>query len=341
MVAEQKETLVLNKRRLPLLAVALTLSSVLVAVSAGSVHAQSRGAKAGITIGVLIPEENQNAYSAAYAKDIQLTAKKLGVNVIVLNSNYTASVQQAQMKELIAKKVDGIVLWPGVAGTTLPMLLGAKAANIPVNISNSVVAKNENKYFHSYTGPSDYRVGVSQAKLVARLLHKKGNIVEIEGVPGNEPTIERLAGLKDKLAKIAPKIKLLSVQPANWLQAKAESATAELLTRYGSKVNAVVTQDDVMAAGAAQAIESAGLKGKVKLIGSGFYTMTPPLLKSGVETATVFQSPCWDGVMAMRQIVRVVQGKTVPKQIIMPIPAVAKGNPKHYKPMGCIPGVTP
>jgi ABC-type sugar transport system substrate-binding protein len=292
-----------------------------------------------ISIGFLIPEENQNAYSASYAANVRKAAQNAGVKVTLLNSNYTASIQQAQMKELIAKKVDGIVLWPGIAGTSLPMLLNAKAAGIPVNISNSAVSEKEAPYYHTYTGTDDFGKGKAQGKLVAKHMNNRGNIVVIEGQPGSGPAISILKGVKAALAEVAPAMKILAVQPGDWQQAKAATATANLLSRYGGRVDAVVASDDVMAAGSAQAIKSAGLTGKVKLFGMGYYAMTPPLLNSGAETATLFQSPCWDGVMALRQMVAVIQGEKVAKQTIMPVPAVAKGT--KLEPNGCLPGVAP
>jgi len=289
-------------------------------------------------IGVLVPEENQNAYSAAYSSDIKKKAATLGVTVTVLNSNYTASIQQAQMQQLIAKKVDGIILWPAVFGTTKTMLLAAQRAKIPVVISNSIVSPLEKELFRTFTGPSDIRIGNNQADVVNKLLNGKGNVIIIEGQPGNTAATGRLNGFKDQIAKVAPGIKVLGSQPGNWLQAMSQTATSNLLTRYGSQVSAVVTADDVEAAGAGQAIAIAGMTGKVKLVGSGYYEVTPPLIQNGSETATLFQSPCWDAVHAMQAMNSVLKGETVDSEYLMPVPVVTKDNASQYTPMGCLPG---
>jgi ribose transport system substrate-binding protein len=289
-------------------------------------------------IGFLIPEENQNAYSAAYAADVTKKAAALGVHVTILNSNYTASVQRSQMQQLIAQKVNGIVLWPAVYGTTESMMLAARKANIPVDVSNSVVSPQEKSLYHTFTGPSDTRIGAEQADEVNTLLHGHGNVVIIEGQPGNTAATGRLNGFEQQIKHVAPGVKVLGVQPGNWLQAMSQTATSNLLTRYRGKVNAVVAADDVAAAGAAQAISSAGLTGKVKLVGSGYYQMTPPLIKNGEETATLFQSPCWDAVYALQKMVDVLEGHGVTSQYLMPVPVVTKANAGHYHPMGCLPG---
>ena len=286
---------------------------------------------------MLIPDPLAQAYAASYVQVMKKEAAQLGVNVIIDESNYTASVQQSQMQELIAKKVNGIILFPAIYGTTASMLTQAKAANIPVNISNSVVSPQEAPLYHTFTGPSNVHLGELQAKLVNKLLGGHGNIIYITGQPGNSTAIQREQGLKSGLAK---GITILGTQPGNWLQAPSETATANLLTRFGSKVNLVVAADDTSAAGSAQAIKNAGLTGKVKLVGSGYYQVTPPLMKSGQESATLFQSPCWDAVTAMQKMAAVVLGQSVSKNYIMPLPSVTQSNYKKFTPMGCLPGTS-
>jgi ribose transport system substrate-binding protein len=320
------------------LAVGLASASLVACASSGMPLNSDTAASKQFTIGVLVPEENQNAYSASYSANIKKKAESLGVKITVLNSDYNAATQQSQMDQLIAQKVDGIILWPAVAGTTSTMLLAAKKAGIPVNISNSVVSADEKDLYKTFTGPSDTRIGENQADIVNTLLNGKGNAIIIEGQPGNSAAAGRLNGFKDQIASKAPGITILGSQPGNWQQAEAQTATSNLLTRFGDQVNVVVTADDVMAAGAAQAISNAGLTGKVLLVGSGYYEVTPPLMKSGQQTATLFQSPCWDAVHAMKEMLAVLNGETVDKEYLMPVPEVTKDNMGDFTPMGCLPG---
>lgn len=306
--------------------------------TAASTGSAGSGSAKHYTIGLLVPEDAQNAYSTAYVMDMQKEAKSLGETLTVLNSNYTASVQQSQMQQLIAQKVNGIILWPAVYGTTTAMMLQAKQANIPVDVSNSVVGPSDASLFHTFTGPSQTRIGVQQADEIKTLLNGKGNVVIIEGQPGNTAATDRLSGFEQEIAKVAPGIHVLGVQPGDWLQAMSQTATADLLTRYGSQVNAVVAADDVEAAGSAQAIKAAGLTGKVKLVGAGYYQMTPALIKDGEETATLFQSPCWDAQHALQEMNDVIEGKQVASEYLMPVPTLTAANASNYQPMGCLSG---
>lgn len=295
------------------------------------------GGDESLTIGVLVPQQDDGPYGAAFAKQVELAADEAGVDVVILNSKYDAATQQSQMDQLIAKKVDGIVLWPAVEGTTQAMLLKANQAGIPINVANSAVSEEERDLYTTFTGPSDYDIGATQAELLNDLLGGQGNIVVIEGVPGNAPTIGRSEGVQETLKEIAPGITVLGTQPGFWQQAKAQTATANLLTRFGSEVDAVVASDDVMSPGAAQAIKAAGLADSVILIGAGLYETTPALIESGDIDATVFQSPCWDGFEAIDKIIKVVKGEDVEDSYIMPVPPVTADNLGDFEPMGCLP----
>lgn len=111
------------------------------------------------------------------------------------------------------------------------------------------------------------------------------------------------------MKEFAPGITVLGTQPGFRQQAKAQTATANLLTRFGDQVDAVIASDDAMSPGAAQAIKAAGLTAKMFLISASRYETTPALIESGDIDATVFQSPCWDGFEAIDQIIWVVKGK--------------------------------
>jgi ribose transport system substrate-binding protein len=327
-----------NARAARLGGAALAVAALfLTTACAGNAPATPGGDGERLTIGVLVPQQDDGPYGAAFAKQVELAADEANVDVTILNSKYDAATQQSQMDQLIAKKVDGIVLWPAVEGTTQTMLLKANQAGIPINVANSAVSDEERALYTTFTGPSDYDIGATQAQLVKDLVGDEGNIIVIEGVPGNAPTIGRSDGVQETLKEIAPGIKVLGTQPGFWQQAKAQTATANLLTRFGDQVDAVVASDDVMSPGAAQAIKAAGLTGKVFLIGAGLYETTPALIESGDIDATVFQSPCWDGFEAIDKIIKVVKGEKVDDSYIMPVPPVTAENMGEFEPMGCLP----
>ncbi|MFC9790356.1 sugar ABC transporter substrate-binding protein [Rhodococcus sp. NPDC127528] len=288
-------------------------------------------------IAVLVPMDKNNQYGRNYVSSLYQAADELGVDVFVMNSNYDATVQSAQMKIAIAKRVDGIVLWPALHGAELPMLLEAERAGIPVNVSNSEAPPEADAHYHVFTGPNDVRVGRIQGEQLARVLGGKGNYVYVSGTPGNAAAINRQNGLFDAL-KAYPGITLLGSQPGNFDQNIGQGAASALLSRFGDRIDAVVTPDDVSATGAAQALQAAGLTGKVKLIASGYYDTAPPMLRSGALSVTLFQSTCWDSGHALAAMLDVLADRPLPKKTYMPLPVVDRESMDQYSPFGCLPG---
>ena len=67
--------------------------------------------------------------------------------------------------------------------------------------------------------------------------------------------------------KAADNIKVLESQSANWSTDEAKTVTAGLLDKYKSdNPQFIFAENDEMGLGAAQAVDAAGLKGKVKII---------------------------------------------------------------------------
>ena len=67
--------------------------------------------------------------------------------------------------------------------------------------------------------------------------------------------------------KVASNVKVLESQSANWSTDEAKTVTAGLLDKYKSdNPQFIFAQNDEMGLGAAQAVDAAGLKGKVKII---------------------------------------------------------------------------
>lgn len=282
----------------------------------------------GKLIGVLLPEEYDNTYSAAYTNRLKALAKRDNIKLEIYDSNYDAATQASQATTLIAQHPAGIVLWPADANSILPSLIQMKQANIPVNISNSQAVPGDARYYKSYSGPSNFQIGAEMAAKMNTLLHGHGNIIVIEGQPGNSTSIDRIKQFKKKLDK---KIKVLGMEPGNWTKAPSEHAAAELISRFGKKIDAVYAVDDTTASGVAEAEQLAGWKpGQVPILGTGDTRLGKSLVEHGWETVTLFQSPLWDADHVVDDMMFLLQGYKLPKNVYMPLPFVTKKNVAQF-----------
>jgi len=297
---------------------------------AASAAAESAAAPGeGFRLGVLFPGDAP--YLAGYQKGLESAAADRGAELIVVNAGWKADVQATQMDELLAQKPDGIVLWAVDAKAICPALAKAKAANIPIVATNSEVDPSCADLVNAYTGPNDVAQGEQAADLINEALGGKGNVLVIMGVAGTAPQIRRLEGFEKGLAEVAPDIKILDKQPADWDKTKAINVTRDLLTRHGDKVNGIFGQDDTLAVGAAQAASDAG-KEDVKVVGLGGSGDGLKAVEDGVLYGTMIQSPVLDGEYGVNALVNILEGKDQPATQYLEILPVTKENVGDYEP---------
>lgn len=315
-----------------LVTAATTLTAVaLVSTTLAGCGGSASGGGSSKSVIALLPQGNDQPYGAVYVKTMQAQAKKLGIKLELTNSKYDAATQSSQCDVAVAKKPSAIILWPADARAVRPCLLKAKAANIPVNSSNSDVLAADKSLVHAYSGPSNDQVGRLDADLLSKGMNGKGNIIVVLGQPGNSTAIDRFNGFKDQLAKKHPGIKILGSQPANWDKAQAITATSELVTRFGKRIDGVYAQDDTMAAGVVEALQNRGVDPASKIIvGCGNTKLGQANVKAGDQYGTLFQSPVWDGQHAVDLAAAVIDGKKVKADTFMPMPEVTKANVDKY-----------
>jgi ABC-type sugar transport system substrate-binding protein len=279
-------------------------------------------------VGVLFPGDAP--YLAGYKKGIEDEAKAKNLDLVVVNAGWKADAQANQMNDLLAQKVDGIIVWAVDQKAIVPSLAIASGKSLPVIASNSEIDPSGVQYVRAYTGPNDTFEGTVAADLMNKALGGQGGVLVIEGRAGTAPQIRRLAGFQTKLAEIAPGIKILDAQPADWDKAKAISVTRDLLTKYGSQVKGIFGQDDTLAVGAAQAVKEAGLSDKIKVVGLGGSCDGFDAVKSGALYGTMIQSPVKDGSYAVDAIVNVLDNKFQSGQLFLPAPQVTKDTVAQF-----------
>ncbi|HEY8890485.1 MAG TPA: substrate-binding domain-containing protein [Clostridium sp.] len=260
--------------------------------------------------------------SAAEAK-----AKELGVEFVGLDGQGDAAKQISQAESLISQKVDAIVMAPTDSNACAPVVDKAVAANIPIIIVNSLVSNIDKAT--AYVGSNDVEAGTIEMKYAADLLKGKGNIVIMHGPMGNSAEVQRTQGIKQILAK-NPNIKLLAEQSANWDRAQG-MALMENWIQAKLDINCVVAQNDEMGIGAYNAIEAAGKKDKIKVIGIDAIPDALKAVEDGKFIATVFQDAKGQGAKAIEIANLVASGKTVQKKYFIPFQLVTKANLANFK----------
>lgn len=283
----------------------------------------------GTKVYALLPQGTDQPYGTEYLKAMNAKAEEEGLDLTITNSQYDADKQASDCQVAVAAQPDLIILWPAVADTVRPCLERAKAAGIPVTVTNSDVKEEDKDLTVGYSGPDTYGQGVSSAEIMCELAGGEDiNILQVEGLTGNTTAIDRKAGFEDTIAEQCPNVTILASQPGNWNKDDSQTVTSEMLTSVGAEnVQGLYAADDTMVAGAIDALKAQGIDVEAMLITSIGNTMLGnPLVQSGELDGTVFQSSAWDGENAVTLAASVLEGEEITEDLFMPSVKVTAAN---------------
>jgi len=277
----------------------------------------------------LLPQGTDQPYGTTYLPPMEAEAEKNDIELTITNSQYDADKQASDCQVAVAAQPDLIILWPAVGDTVRPCLAAAKAANIPVTVTNSDVNPADKSLTAGYSGPDTYGQGVSSAEIMCELAAgEPTNILVVNGLSGNSTATNRRDGFVETVEKDCPNVKILAEQPGNWNKDDSQTVTSEMLTAVGaSEVQGIYAADDTMVAGAIAALKAQGIDPKPLFITSiGNTKLGNPLVIDGELDGTIFQSSSWDGEHAITVASDVLNGVEVSEDLFMPSVKVTEEN---------------
>jgi ABC-type sugar transport system substrate-binding protein len=315
----------MGKRALKVLAVCLAFALIGAVAFAGA--QKEKAAPAGgkqLTIG--FDAMNVAFTWMKFAHDAMVKkAGELGIKFIVYDSENDVAKQTANMEDLVALGVDGIVVNPIDVSSLVPAINKAAKTGIPVATFDRAAVGADYTF---YVGCDDVAGGRMIADFVAKKLGGKGKIILITGSPGSSPQLDRSKGFKEQLAAKYPGLTIAFEQTGEFFREKGMQVMEDAITAVPD-FNAVVCQNDDMMMGAIQALKSAGIpRSKYVLVG---YDGVPDGLRAvrdGLADCTV-QYPIGQAPEVLERLVRYLRGeKPAQKDYEMPPWIITKDNLK-------------
>lgn len=235
-------------------------------------------------------------------------------------TDYTRQIEIVE--SFIARRVDGIALAPTERVALVSVIERANREGIPVTIFDSG-ANTEN--YVSFVATDNYAGGQMAARRLAQLLGGQGKVAVIAVTPGSASTSERERGFKDILEKQFPGIHIVALQYGMADRARSLAVTEDILTAHPD-LGGIFASNESSAVGAAQALKSRNLGGKVRLVG---FDSSPNLiddLRGGTIDSLVIQNPYRMGYEAVKTLVNYLQKKTPAKRIDSGATLVTRDN---------------
>ena len=262
-------------------------------------------------------------------------ANKVDLQVQVSGPNAQRQIQQ--INAMVQAGAKAIVIFP-----ISPTALNAAVKN----------ACDKGVHVFAYdaeiTEPCAHNIAIDQeeagrvtAEWLAKKLNGKGNIVAITGVPGTSVDTLRTKAAKEVFARY-PDIKIVNEAVGQWSQAVARTELSKILaTRNWDQIDGLWMQVGCYTANTMQ-IEAGRSPDQLKPCAGegsngGRVQMLPPNTEVEGANGTYkpmnaprisYASPPYSGALALKLAVAKLEGKEVPKKVVLPLPVVTNETVK-------------
>ena len=158
--------------------------------------------------------------------------------------------QVQQIDSLVATGIDLLIVAPNQVQTISPAIDRAYDKDIPVIVFER---KTNSQKYTAFISADNYEMGRVMGEYIVSRLGGKGNVLEIKGLEGSSPAIERHNGFMDAI-KVFPDIKVVGSLQGDWIEQTAYEATKEWLSIHkDARVDLVFGANDRTAMGARRA----------------------------------------------------------------------------------------
>ena len=217
--------------------------------------------------------------------------------VKLASSNDDNVLQNKQVNQFIDEGVDLLIVSPNQLSAISKAVERAYDKGIPVILYDRKT--NSDKYT-AFIGCDNYTIGKSMGTFIAQQLQGKGRIVEISGLEGSSPALERHRGFMDAI-KPYPGLQVVASEGGNWKEEGGIQAMKRIL-KQTQDFDYVFAHNDCLAWGAYVAARQMRVKRNYKYTGvDGLATEGGglELVRDGIFEASYLYPTKGDEVIAL------------------------------------------
>lgn len=180
----------------------------------------------------------------------------------IKDARNSSSTQIKQIREFINQGVDLLIVSPNESEPITPVVEEAFEKGIPVILVDRKISSSS---YSAYVGADNFQIGKLAGEYVANLLGGEGKIIEVWGLKGSSPAIERHKGFLDAVNQY-PAIKIVADVKGEWEKDIAKEQFPATFFKH-TDASLVFAHNDVMALGAYESLKGKKEQGQLKFIG--------------------------------------------------------------------------
>lgn len=228
--------------------------------------------------------------------------------------------QEEDIRHFINEGVDLLVVAPNEAQSITPVVEEAYNKGIPVILVDRKISSDK---YTAYIGADNHAIGREVAAYIGTLLQGSGAVVEITGLSGSTPAIERHEGFLEGLSAY-PDIRLLATGEGAWQSGPAGRKMEALLDSF-PQIDVVFAQNDRMASGAYEAALRRQRTGRMSFVGidalSGYGL--EDILAGRLTSSFIYPT---GGDRVVQIAMNILQGQEFPRETILGTSVVDSTN---------------
>ena len=285
------------------------------------------GGQSDVRIAV-VTRDFTNPYWAAMRDGAQAEGTKQSVTVNVqAGSNETDSTgENAKISTLAGQNYNCFGVVPVNATNVITPLVPVAQKGTPIlNLDTQIDAaasQQANVSYASFIGSDNLSAGQQAAQALMTRMGGSGDVAILQGIAGEQNGINRQQGFTQATAG---KLNVVATQPADYDQAKGQTVTEAILKAH-PEIKGIFAANDTMGLGAAQAVQNAGLTGKVSIISVDGIQPALQAVKAGTLSGTISQYPYAEGQMAVQACIALIRKQPVPPRVVAPIALIDSSN---------------
>jgi ribose transport system substrate-binding protein len=259
------------------------------------------------------------------AYGVKTKAKELGMNYVELTSENSPGTQMNNVRTALTRGVKAIVMGPVSSASTPPVLRFLKAKHTPIAFAGIGPQPGETDYTSAVTA-NNYETGKAEGDFVCKLAKQRGgNKVGMLSLPQDRENAQKyLRGAKESFQ--GDGCDLVEVLETHGLTVREAVAQANDLLTAHPDIKAIYGMYDEAGTGAAKALQTRGLVGKIGLAIADGSPTTIKLLHEGAIQGIFLQEAVGQGIDATQQVSNALTGKPVDKNIALPEPLATTEN---------------
>lgn len=245
-----------------------------------------------------------------------------GVSVEIRSAGDDNRRQAEDVHYFIDKGVDLLIISANEAAPMTPIVEEAYQKGIPVVLVDRKILSDK---YTAYIGADNYEIGRAVGNYIASSLKGKGNVVELTGLGGSTPAMERHQGFMAAISNF-PDVKLIDKADAAWERGPAEVEMDSMLRR-NPKIDAVYAHNDRIAPGAYQAAKKVGREKEMMFVGidalPGKGNGLELVLDSVLDATFIYPT---NGDKVLQLAMNILEKKPYPRETVMNTAVVDRTN---------------